>query len=175
MSHHQSLVAPRDLIKQLRALIPLRHLTFAESFTLAERQAGYALTLVGVTEPGMALGWLLDLPRVEVRLAPRYRMERISGMTTFTRGRYLIVINQNDPHARRRFTLAHEFKHLLDYTAASVIHANLGTGDRDRQRRQVEQIADHFAANLLMPRFWVQRAWTSGIQDLDALAQVVLS
>ena len=115
MSHHQPLVAPRDFIKQLRALIPLRQLTFAESFTLAERQAGHALTLVGATEPGMALSWLLELPRVEVRLAPRYRMERLSGMTTFTHGRYLIVINQNDTHARRRFTLAHEFKHLVDY------------------------------------------------------------
>lgn len=63
-----------------------------------------------------------------------------------------------------------EFKHLLDYTAASVIHANLGQGDRDRQRRQIEQIADHFASNLLMPKLWVRRAWTSGIQNPDALA-----
>jgi hypothetical protein len=171
MSHqHITPIAPRDLVKQLRTLVPLRPLTLSESYTLAERQASQALDLVGITEPGLTVSWLLDLPRVEVRLAPRHRMDRLSGMTTFSHGRYLILINQNDAHARRRFTLAHEFKHLLDYTAAKLIHANLGHGDLSRQSRQVELVADHFAACLLMPKILVRRGWTSGIQDPVALA-----
>lgn len=51
-------------------------LTLSESYMLAERQASQALDLVGITEPGPTVGWLLDLPRVEVRLAPRHRMDR---------------------------------------------------------------------------------------------------
>jgi hypothetical protein len=105
MSHqHINPIAPRDLVKQLRTLVPLRPLTLSESYTLAERQASQALDLAGLTEPGLTLRWLLDPPRVEVRLAPRHRMDRLSGMTTFSHGRYLILINQNDVHARRRFT-----------------------------------------------------------------------
>jgi Zn-dependent peptidase ImmA (M78 family) len=105
-----------------------------------------------------------------VQLSPRFKMDGFSGATTFTHGRYLIIVNKNDGHVRRRFTLAHEFKHLLDYTAAPVIHRALGHGDTERQGQQIEAICNHFAASLLMPRNWVKRAWGNGIQDVNALA-----
>jgi Zn-dependent peptidase ImmA (M78 family) len=80
------------------------------------------------------------------------------------------MVNKNDSHARRRFTLAHELKHLLDYTSAPVIHKGLGYGDPARQAQQIENICNHFAACLLMPRMWLKRAWFNGIQDVTALA-----
>ncbi|MDQ7903091.1 ImmA/IrrE family metallo-endopeptidase [Phytohabitans sp. ZYX-F-186] len=150
--------------------MPHRHLTRGESFALAERQANYALQLTGQTRPDVHLDWILDLPKVEVQLAPRYKMDGLAGFTTFTHGRYFIMVNKNDNHTDRRLTLAHEFKHLLDYTAASVIHRALGYGDAARQAQYIEDICDHFAACLLMPRIWLKRAWIAGIQDISALA-----
>lgn len=159
-----------NIIKELRALIPHRPLTYSESYMLAEKQASRALSLLGQTEPDVNLGWILDLPRVELQLAPRHKMDGIAGFTTFTRGRYFIMVNKNDTHARRRFTLSHEFKHLLDYTAAPVIHKGLGYGNSARQEGQIESICNHFAACLLMPRTWIKRVWSRGVQDTTTLA-----
>lgn len=158
------------IVRELRALIPHRQLTLGESYTLAERQATRTLQILGQTEPDVNLGFVLTLPRVDVHLAPRFKMDGLSGFTTFSHGRYVIMVNKNDSHARRRFTLAHELKHLLDYTAAPVIHRGLGYGDSARQAQQIENICNHFAACLLMPRPWLKRAWANGVQDVSALA-----
>lgn len=37
---------------------------------------------------------------------------------------------------------------------------------------QAEQAADYFAACLLMPRAWVKRAWSEGLQRLSELSQL---
>jgi len=161
---------PRDIVAQLRQVSPLRPLTMGDAYAVAERQATKALQLAGITAPHVGLDWILDLPRTEVQVEPRHNMHGLSGSTSFSRGRYLIVINKNDAHARRRFTLAHEWKHLLDYTTTGVLYRNLGRGDDRNRERQIERIADHFAACLLMPRVWVKNAWCSGIQDVPALA-----
>jgi Zn-dependent peptidase ImmA (M78 family) len=159
-----------NIIRELRALMPHRPLTYSESYLLAEKQANRALQLLGQTEPDVNLGWILDLPRVVVELAPRYKMDGIAGFTTFSRGKYFVMVNKNDAHPRRRFTLAHEFKHLLDYTAAPVIHKGLGYGDPQRQEQQIELICHYFAACLLMPRNWIKRVWGNGLQDVNTLA-----
>lgn len=160
----------QNIIRELRAVVPTRPLTLSESYTLAERQANRALSLLGIERPHVGLGWIVDLPRVEVQIGPRFKMDGFSGATTFAHGRYLVLVSKNDGHARRRFTLAHELKHVLDWTAASVIHRTLGYGDQARQGQQIEAICNHFAACLLMPRAWVIREWTAGLQDVTALA-----
>ena len=160
----------QSFIRELRSLVPTRPLTLGESYTLAERQASAALALLDLTQPHVPLDWILDLPKVEVELVPRFRMESWSGATSFTSGRYLILINKHESHARRRFTLTHEFKHLLDYTAAPTLHRKLGYGDTVKQEQQIEAICNHFAACLLMPRAWIKREWMAGIQDVSALA-----
>jgi predicted transcriptional regulator len=161
---------PRDIVAQLRGVPPLRPLTMGDAYTIAERQATKALGLAGITAPHVSLDWILRLPRTEVQVEPRHAMHGLSGSTTYSKGRYLIVVNKNDAHARRRFTLAHEWKHLLDYTASNVLYRHLGHGNAQQRQRRIERIADHFAACLLMPRTWVKNAWTSGIQDIPALA-----
>jgi hypothetical protein len=160
----------RQAIKELRALVPTRPMTLSESYTKAEQQATASLRLIGITHPSIDLGWIFELPKVDVQLRPRYRMDGLSGVTTFTGGRYLVLVNKNDSHARRRFTLAHELKHVIDYTAAPVIHRHLGYGDPDRQSAQIEAICNHFAACLLMPRNWVKIAWLRGLQDVTSLS-----
>lgn len=158
------------LVRELRAMVPLRPLGLSEAYGLAERQATKTLELLGIRQPGTSLGWITDLPRVDVKLVPRYQMNGLSGVTSYSRGRYLVLVNKNDAHARRRWTLAHEFKHLLDYTKAKAMYQQLGFGDNARQAQQIERVCDHFAASLLMPRMWVKRAYSNGIQEVAALA-----
>ncbi|GAA5126135.1 ImmA/IrrE family metallo-endopeptidase [Haloechinothrix salitolerans] len=70
---------------------------------------------------------------------------------------------------RRRFTLSHEFKHVLDHPFIKVIYNDLGKNAAERER-QIEQLCDYFAGCLLMPRNWLKRAWSNGVQDQAALA-----
>lgn len=130
---------------------------------IAERQATRLLRLLGQTGPAVDLAWLTTMKRVTVALLPRWKMEGLSGMTTWDNNHWVIGINKGNPHARRRFTLCHEFKHALDANRDRVTYRHIN----DNQR---ELIADYFAACLLMPKTWLRRAWTSGIQDPEALA-----
>jgi Zn-dependent peptidase ImmA (M78 family) len=36
---------------------------------------------------------------------------------------------------------------------------------------RAEQVCDHFAANVLMPKTWIKRDFGNGIQDVDRLAR----
>jgi Zn-dependent peptidase ImmA (M78 family) len=58
-----------------------------------------------------------DLPSIEVRMRPRHQMAGLSGFTCWdeVRARWVVTINRNNVEGRRRFTLAHEFKHILDH------------------------------------------------------------
>ena len=161
---------PAGLIRDLRQLIPLRPLSFHEAFELAERQATEILRLLRLDQPSVPMRWVLELPKVEVRLEPRHRMTGLAGLTTWRKGRYLTIVNRNDPHGRRRFTLAHEVKHILDYTLVDTIYSQFGVGDEALQVRRMELVCDHFAACLLMPRLWLKRSWSAGLQDPASLA-----
>jgi len=170
MNEPTSNIKTKEVVKTLRAMVPLRPLTVSVAYGLAERQAARALQMLDIREPGLSLGWITELPRVEVKPTPRYKMHGLSGVTNYSHGRYLILVTKNDAHARRRSTRAHELKHVLDYTKSKVIYQSLGYGDELRREQQIERICDHFAASLLMPRTWVKEAYACGIQDLSALA-----
>jgi predicted transcriptional regulator len=148
----------------------MRPISLTEAYGLAERQATKVWEKLGIRHPGVSLGWVTELPRVEVKLMPRYKMNGLSGATKYTRGRYLVLVNKNAGHAHRRFTLAHEFKHIVDYTTAKALYKKLGYGNVERQGNLVEGICNHFAACLLMPRTWVKNAYANGVQDVTALA-----
>lgn len=161
----------QSIMRKLRGIMPARPVSLAEAYMLAERQATELLRLLDVHAVPVPVARIAELPRVEIQVEPRHRMLNKSGFShRWENGRWLIVVNKHDVPGRRRFTLAHEFKHVLDHSVANVAYAQLGRGDAARQQRQVEHICDHFAACLLMPRTVVKRAWGSGIQDIDALA-----
>jgi Zn-dependent peptidase ImmA (M78 family) len=90
-------------------------------------------------------------------------MDGLSGLTTWEDGRWVIGVNKGNPPSRRRFTLCHEFKHALDANRDTITYQNIAEWQRER-------IADYFAACYLMPKAMLRRAWTSGIQDPEALA-----
>lgn len=153
------------LLTALRRDMPIRPMAFYEHLIVAERQATRLLRQLGQLEPGVSLDWLTDgsLGNIDVVMLPRWRMESLSGMSSWQDGRWVIGINKAQPHARRRFTLAHEFKHVLDAHRDKITYSRLTTEQR-------EQIADYFAACYLMPKTWLRRAWTGGLQDPEALA-----
>ncbi len=153
------------LLTSLRKLMPIRRLAYYEHLLLAERQATRLLIILDQTEPGVSLDWLSDgsLGNIAVVLEPRWRMEGLAGMTTWADDRWVVGINKGQPQARRRFTLAHEFKHVLDAHRDKITYQDISPEQRER-------IADYFAACYLMPKAMIRRAWTGGLRDPEALA-----
>jgi Zn-dependent peptidase ImmA (M78 family) len=80
-----------------------------------------------------------------------------------------ILLNTDEPEARRRFTLAHEVGHwvcqCLEGTAAPVYCCPKDLSAR--ADRVLERKVDVFAAELLMPEAEVQATWDG---DADACA-----
>ena len=156
----------RGLVASLRDIVPIRPLTLTEAFRIAELQATKLLELSGVAEPPVPETIITSLPRVQVE---RVRLTPTSAATEWSHGRWLILLNGAEPATRQRFSLAHEFKHVLDNPFIHLLYPALrGASHSDR----AEQICDYFAGSLLMPRPWLKRQWGRGVQDPRALARM---
>lgn len=153
------------LVAELRSLTPHRALSLGESMRVAELQANRLLAESGITEPAVPEAIVSDLPRVAVERVGRVP---VSGSVRWSRGLWMIAINRHEPEVRQRFSLAHELKHVLDAPFGDVLYPEWrGMSGHDR----AEQIANHFAACLLMPKAWVRRAFfDEGVSDLRRLA-----
>lgn len=170
----------QNVITKVRELIPQRTVTQGEALILAERQAALLVQLLGIQTVPVDVFKISELPGIEIRVKPRHEMPAIAelsqtsevgGVTHLRRdGGWVLTINREDTVGRRRFSLAHEVKHVLDHPVAERVYASLGYGNPEYRARQIERICDHFAACFLMPRTALQRAWNAGIQDLEALA-----
>ena len=155
----------RNVMTELRDLVPIRPLTIVEALRIAELQAIRLLELTGISGPPVPEGVISELPRIQVE---RFKLPGLSGAAEWSHGRWLIVINGAEPAGRQRFSLAHEFKHVLDNPFISVLYPPLhGMSDHDR----AEQMCDYFAGCLLMPRRMVKRAWREGTRDLTGLTR----
>ena len=155
----------RSPISVARDCVPLRPLRYTECLRVAEIQAQRFLATSGVHGPSVSERIITELPRVRVnRMTPW----PTSGMSQWSDGLWLVVINGAEPKVRQRFSLAHELKHIIDHNFADLIYSGIPAEDR---HDRVEQICDYFAGCLLMPRPWVKRIWGSGVQHLPTLAQ----
>ena len=151
-------------ITTLRDIVPLRPLRYLEAIRIAEFQAQKFLTLSGITEPSVPERIIRDLPKLHVtRLSPF----PVSGASNWVNGRWLIAIKGSEPASRQRFTLAHEFKHILDHRFVNLIYSGFPEADR---QHMVEQICDYFAGCLLMPRPWLKRLFFAGLNQITELA-----
>lgn len=154
-----------SVVADLRHFAPRRAMSMPEARLLAERQASRLLRLSGVTGPPVPEQVIEGLPRVEVHYLGR---RGLSGTTKWTAGRWVILVNRNDTWGRQRFSLAHEFKHVLDWSKADALYCD---GYRSAHF-QAERAADAFAAALLMPKAWIKRAfYDEGIRDEYLLAR----
>lgn len=161
------------LLAQLRALSPNRPLTFGDALHLAGNQAFRVRQWLNSADARTNLAWLLNQRAVPVHRIPRYKLgDTTSGLTTdAVDGKLQVFINQNEPHVRQRFTLAHELKHVIDFYSGDSLYARLGSGNTARQHDQIEAICNHFAATLLMPTAQFKAAWFR-TQDVALVANL---
>lgn len=154
-----------SVVADLRAVCPHRPLTFSEGLRVAELQANRLLEATEIREPAVPESIIAQLPRVTVE---RVAGMPVSGSVRWSKGTWVIALNSFEPLVRRRFSLAHEFCHVLQAPFGDVLYpAWRGLSGDDR----AEQVANHFAACLLMPKAWVRREYfTRGVMSVPKLA-----
>jgi Zn-dependent peptidase ImmA (M78 family) len=91
----------------------------------------------------------------------------VSGLTNWYKPRWVTLLKANEPAVRRRFSLMHEFKHVIDHEGIAYLYPDLGDLAGDRR---AELTADYFAACLLMPKRLVKRRFGQGLHDPAELA-----
>ncbi len=155
---------PPSVLASLRGLVPDRRTSFTEALRVAETQAARLRFLTDTDSLEFPEDAITDLPRIRVRR----RTLPMSGMSYWNGQEWVIALNNREPEARQRFTLLHEYKHILDHGRATQLY--LGTARHD-SATQAEQAADYFAGCALMPKALVKRLWGQGIQRPDQLAQ----
>jgi len=153
-----------SLLYQLRALLPERKLLRSEALRLAELQANRLLELTHTDEAGTPDVLLTGLPYIQVLLR-RDLPDGASGMTDWLKPRWVVLLNRTEPAVRRRFSLWHEFKHILDHDGVDYLY-------EDWSQRDIEAIADYFAACALMPKKLVKRLYGQGHQEASDLASL---
>ena len=150
-----------QVLAAVRALMPPRPLEVHEARSIAERQAGRLRNLLDLDGPMVDLDAVASLPRLHVRSQVGLP---VSGFSEWSRSRWVIAINGDDHWTRRRFTLAHELKHVLDNPYIEMLYPGR---DGAPSGQRAETICDYFAACLLMPRLSVKAAWGQGNQRPD--------
>jgi len=162
-----SAAAERSVLAMLRALVPQRPLTPSEALRIAELQANHLLRHFKVVTNAVPEEIVSELPRI--------RVLRVDGLpvsgAAYWNGRYwVIALNRSEPSFRQRFSLMHEFKHVLDHTTKQFLYR-----DRPFQtaEQQAERVADYFAACLLMPKMVVKRLWCQGNQNIVRFAEML--
>lgn len=150
-----------SILASLRAMIPRCELTFDDTKLVAERQAARLRQLL--TQAGHDLSRGVDAAHLIA--LPRFRVVRESlptdGLSYWNRGEWLIVLNGDQRATRQRFTLLHEFKHILDHGASHRLYRN---------DWEAERAADYFAACVLMPKPALKAAFCNLSQNLHWLA-----
>lgn len=158
-------VVDDSILKLLRDLVPKRRLSYSESLRIAELQANRMLEAFDVTGPRVADELITELPRIDVRLAHGLP---VSGSAHWENSRWIITLNADEAYVRRRFSLAHEFKHIIDHPTKPFLY-----GSSDGAEERAERAADAFAAALLMPKRWIKSRWYESGQNLVVVADRV--
>lgn len=112
----------------------------------------------GITKPPVDAGRIARLEGIRV-VEERLESE-ISGMLYRDGGRSIILVNQDDAPARKRFSVAHELGHYILHDPATVfvdrrVRFRDATSSQGTNPEEIE--ANSFAAELLMPESWILR------------------
>ena len=154
-----------SVLKTVRSLMPLRVLSYGEALRLAELQANCLLSLHQVSTPAVPIEIITEQPRI--RIAQRYDLPA-SGSAHWDGNYWVITLNAAEYKLRQRFSIMHEYKHIVDHPTRHLIQ-----GDRRLNltaEELAEKIADYFAACVLMPKFWIKRSFFSETQSIEKLA-----
>lgn len=156
--------APQSVLASLRAVVPRRIVTFGEAPRIAELQAARLRELTMNEDAALPEDAIAGLPRIRIS---RRRLPT-SGMSYWNGQEWVIALNSTEPEARQRFTLLHEYKHIVDHGQAERLYRG---SERAGPNVQAEHVADYFAGCVLMPKRLVKRAWGQGIQTPERLAE----
>ena len=149
-------------LKRLRAVVPQRDVDFHEALLVAEHQATLLHELLNDGE-GIRDVQIGALPRIAVTYEPL----QVSGMSHWNGACWIIAINSNDSPVRQRFTMLHEFKHIVDHGHATQLYR--GRSFRTPSQ-EAELAADFFAGCALLPKRQLKAAWGNGLQQTAVLA-----
>jgi Zn-dependent peptidase ImmA (M78 family) len=144
-------------LQSLRQLTPVRPLTDSEARFVAERQAILLRSLSGMAAEPL-------FPRSVVESQPKLVVVTDSdlpqsGSSHWTGSSWQITLNGSEPFTRQRFTLLHEYKHIIDHPHADVMFAGSSS---EAAAGRAETLCDLFAACVLMPKMLVRQAWVAG-------------
>jgi Zn-dependent peptidase ImmA (M78 family) len=79
---------------------------------------------------------------------------------------WIISLNPDEPATRNRFTLIHEYKHIIDHGSSGIHQTKASI------RPLQEIVADYFAGCVLMPKRLLKAAYCDGIQRPADLAEL---
>ena len=164
--HKQTNVAAREksVLAMLRALVPNRPLTPNEMLRIAELQANHLLRHFQIETTATPEEIVTELPRIRV---VRELGLPVSGAAHWNGRYWVITLCAEENSLRQRFSLMHEFKHILDHTTR---HIQYRDSPYRSAHEQAERVADYFAACVLMPKRVVKRLWFEPPQNIAALA-----
>lgn len=151
----------QTLIEHWRSLVPgQRPLTYGELLQSAQVQAHHFRALADTDRLDINLIWLVEQTVVPINFVRSYVLGGESGLTTDEPDDILrVFINENEPFVRQRFSLLHEWKHVLDFPDHERLYRDLGQGDQEKHYTLREAVANEFAAHVLMPTHLVKELW----------------
>ncbi|MEE2032983.1 ImmA/IrrE family metallo-endopeptidase [Rhodococcus chondri] len=160
-NHYENL----SVLASLRMVIPARdRITFAEALRVAELHANRLLELHRISDGPIPSELITELPKLQIE----YVEAPVSGASFWNGHAWIIQLNRAESYTRQRFTLAHEYKHIIDHGAADRLYPGSATTSA---ADHAEQAADYFAGCLLVPRRLLKRAWGNGLQRPRDLAR----
>ena len=107
----------------------------------------------------------LDIPVLFVDTVEADDGKSISGATCHLEEMGVILINRNGTEARRFYDLAHELFHALTWDAMKPDHRESNSIEERNKGKRIEQLANNFAAALLMPRASLNKLIDGNRQD----------
>jgi uncharacterized protein DUF955 len=158
-----------SVLASLRALAPAHPMTLDEALRLAEGQAALLLELCDATAVPVPSSIVTNQPRITVEHDQDLPTHAASGCSDWDSRRrtWVISLNPTEPRQRQRFTVLHEYKHILDHPGPSIRPSRYAY-----QRPAAEIVADYFAGCVLIPKRPLAAAYYDGIQKSADLAQL---
>ncbi len=162
--HNTTTQTERSVLAHLRGLVPRRPLSSYEALRIAELQANRLLEHFQIPSGPVPSEIVSELPRIKV---VRETNLPISGAAHWDGRNWLITLSADEHPLRQRFSLMHEFKHVIDHTTKHYMYRDTTF---QTAAVQAERVADYFAACLLMPKRVVKGFWFQPQQSIDGLA-----
>jgi Zn-dependent peptidase ImmA (M78 family)/transcriptional regulator with XRE-family HTH domain len=99
----------------------------------------------------------LDIPVLFVDTIKTPKGSVISGAACHLRDIGVILVNRSEPETRGYYDLAHELFHVLTWETMKPDHRESNSDEERDNGKRIEQLANNFAAALLMPKSSLER------------------